>query len=386
MDKVRLGIIGMGNIGRFHAGYLLDGKVDRCELVAVGSTSPHKLESFREKGLKIFGSGEEMIHSGGIDALIIATPHYQHTSLGIAALEAGLHIMVEKPISAHKAAAEKLIAAAKQNDKLVFGAMFQMRSEPRYQKIKKLLDDGELGDIVRINWIDTDWFRSEAYYSSGGWRATWEGEGGGVLINQCLHQLDTFAWLFGMPSRVRGFAQLGRFHNIECEDNVTAYMDFPNGATGVFISSTGEIPGTNRLEIAGNRGKLVLEEDKITFYRNEVPTDEWNKTSQIGFAQPDKWVIDIPFGNADAPHAAYMRNFVEAILDGVPLKAPGAEGIHSIELANTMLYSSLIDDTVELPLDGAAYEARLNELIANSTFKKEVKEVSTEDFTSSFRR
>lgn len=386
MDKVRLGIIGMGNIGKFHAGYLLEGKVSRCELVAVCSTSPHKLESYKDQGLKIYGDGIELIKSGEVDAVLIATPHYQHTELGIAAFEAGVHVMVEKPISAHKADAEKLIAASKSKSDLIFGAMFQMRSEPRYQKIKKLLESGELGEIVRINWIDTDWFRSEAYYSSGGWRATWKGEGGGVLINQCLHQLDTFAWLFGMPTKIRGHAQLGKFHNIECEDNVTAYMEFANGATGVFISSTGEIPGTNRLEIACNRGQLVLEHDKITVIRNEVPTDDWNKTSKIGFAQPDKWTIDIPFGNADAPHAAYLQNFTDAILDGEPLAAPGEEGINSIELANSMIYSALEDKSVDLPLDGAAWESKLRDLIANSKFEKEVVEVSTEDFTSSFRR
>lgn len=386
MDKVRLGIIGLGNIGRFHAGYLLDGKIDRCELTAVCDAFPKAVEAYAEKGLKTFTDGEEFIKSGEVDAVIVATPHFQHTTLGIAAIEAGVHVMVEKPISAHKADAERLIAKSKENPKVVFGGMFQMRSEPRYQKIKKLIDAGELGEIVRINWIDTDWFRSDAYYSSSAWRATWKGEGGGVLINQCLHQLDTFSWMFGMPSKVRGFAQIGQFHNIEVEDNITAYMEFDNGATGVFVSSTGEIPGTNRLEIVGHRGRLVLEHDKLTFVRNEVAADEWNKTSKIGFAQPDQWTIDIPFGDADMPHATYIQNFVNAILDGEPLKVPGEEGINSIELANTMLYSSLTEQTVDLPLDSAAWEGKLNELIEKSNFEKKVVEAPKEDFTKSFRK
>jgi predicted dehydrogenase len=179
MDKVRIGIIGMGNIGRFHAGYLLEGKVSRVELVAVCSTSPHKLEDYKAKGLKVFGDGHELIASGEIDAVIVATPHYQHTSLGIAAIEAGVHVMVEKPISAHKADAEKLIAAAQAKPEVKFGAMFQLRAEPRYAKIRQLLEGGELGDIVRMNWLVTDWFRSNAYYTSSAWRATWKGEGGG---------------------------------------------------------------------------------------------------------------------------------------------------------------------------------------------------------------
>jgi predicted dehydrogenase len=236
MKQTRVGIIGMGNMGRFHADYLLAGKVSRATLTAVGSPSPAKLASYAEKGVKVFGDAEEMIRSGIADAIVIATPHYQHTSLGIAALEAGRHIMVEKPVSAHKADAERLIAAHQKHPGLVFGAMFQLRVEPRYVKLRKLIQSGELGEIVRVNWIITDWYRTEAYYASGGWRATWRGEGGGVLLNQCLHQLDALQWLCGLPARVRGFCQLGRYHNIEVEDNVTIYLEWPNGATGVFVS------------------------------------------------------------------------------------------------------------------------------------------------------
>lgn len=386
MSTVRIGIIGMGNIGKFHADYLLTGKVKRAKLVAVCSTSPQKLESFKEKGVKIWGDAAQLIRSGEVDAVIVATPHYQHTTLGIAAIEAGVHVMVEKPISAHKADAERLIAAAKAHPKVKFAAMFQMRAEPRYTKIRNLIQDGELGKIVRVNWINTDWFRSEAYYSSGGWRATWKGEGGGVLINQCLHNLDMLQWLCGMPARVRGFCQLGRFHEIEVEDNVTVSLEWANGASGVFVSSTGELPGTNRFEICGTRGKIVLEKDTLTFTRNEVAADTWNKTSKIGFARPEVHQIDIPITNAEAPHAVLMQSFVDAILDGTPLNCPGEEGLGSIELANVMLYSSLIGQTVELPMDGAAYEKKLSELIAGSKIEKKVVGISTEDFTKSFTR
>ncbi len=386
MSTVRIGIIGMGNIGKFHADYLLAGKVKRAKLVAVCSTSPQKLESFKEKGVKVWGDAAQLICSGEADAVIVATPHYQHTTLGIAAIEAGVHVMVEKPISAHKADAERLIAAAKAHPKVKFAAMFQMRAEPRYTKIRNLIQDGELGQIVRVNWINTDWFRSEAYYSSGGWRATWKGEGGGVLINQCLHNLDTLQWLCGMPARVRGFCQLGRFHEIEVEDNVTVSLEWANGASGVFVSSTGELPGTNRFEICGMRGKIVLEKDTLIFTRNEVAADTWNKTSKIGFARPEVHQIDIPITNAEAPHAVLMQSFVDAILDGTPLNCPGEEGLGSIELANVMLYSSLIGQTVELPMDGAAYEKKLSELIAGSKIEKKVVGISTEDFTKSFTR
>jgi len=386
MDKVRIGIIGMGNMGRFHANDLLEGKVARGELTAVGSTSPHKLEEYKEKGVQVFGSGEEMIASGTIDALLIATPHYQHTSLGIAALEAGLHIMVEKPISAHKADAERLIAAAEARPELKFGGMFQLRVEPRYQKIRELVQSGELGDLVRVIWVMTDWFRSEAYFQSGGWRATWKGEGGGVLLNQCLHQLDAMQWITGMPSQVRSHVGIGKWHDIEVEDDVTCYMEFANGATGAFITSSGETPGSNRFEIAGTKGRLILENDTLMLTRNEVPSDEWCKTSKIGFQKPETTVKEIPIPSADAAHATLMTNFVNAILDGEALIAPGVEGLGSVELANVMVYSGLLNESVDLPMDGAAWEAKLNELIANSTHEKKVVEVSSEDFAASFRK
>jgi predicted dehydrogenase len=382
--NVRLGIIGMGNMGKHHAEYLLAGKVARAELTAVCSTSPAKLEQY--KTVKIFDDGEKLIRSGTVDAVVIATPHYQHTTLGIAALEAGVHVMVEKPISAHKADAERLLAVRRKHPKLVFGAMFQFRTEPRYTKLKKLIDDGELGDIVRINWIITDWYRTEAYYASGGWRATWKGEGGGVLLNQCLHQLDTLQWLVGMPARVRGFCQIGRFHNIEVEDNVSIFLEWKNGATGVFVSSTGETPGTNRFEIAGTRGKVVLENNKLVFTRNDADMIAFSKSAKTGFAKPDVWNVEIPFENAPSTHATLMQNFVDAILDGVPLIVPGGEGSHSVELANVMLYSSLLNQTVELPMDSAAFEKQLQQLIAESKFEKKVVEISGEDFTKSFHR
>ncbi len=387
MSKVRLGIVGLGNIGKFHTGYLLDKKISRCELTAVSDAFAPSLEPFKSKpGLRCFASCEEMIRSKEIDAIVIATPHFLHTTLGIDALNNGLHVMVEKPVSAHKADAERLFAVAAAHPKQVFAGMFQMRVEPRHQKIRKLIQTGELGALVRVNWIITDWFRTEAYYASGGWRATWKGEGGGVLLNQCLHQLDMLQWLCGMPKTVRGFCQLGRFHNIEVEDNITTYMEWANGCTGTFISSTGEAPGTNRFEIVGTRGKIVLENNKLTFTRNDADMIEFSKTSKSGFAKPEVWNVEIPFENAPNAHATLIQNFVDSILDGTPLIAPGTDGMGSVELANVLLYSSLINQTIELPMDSKAWENKLNELIANSKHEKKVVANAAEDFTKSFNR
>ena len=386
MDEVRIGIIGLGNIGQVHVGNLMDGKVPRGKLTAVGDAIADKLPNYEAKGLKTFDSGEALIGSGEIDALIIATPHFQHTTLGIAALEAGLHVMVEKPISAHKADAERLIAAAAARPEQKFGGMFQLRVEPRYQKIRELVQGGELGDLIRVIWIMTDWFRAEAYYQSGDWRATWKGEGGGVLLNQCLHQLDALQWITGMPSKIRSHVGIGKYHDIEVEDDVTCYMEYANGASGAFITSTGETPGSNRFEIAGTKGRVLLENDKLVLTRNEVASDEWSKTSKIGFQQPETTVEEIPIPGVDNAHAMLMTNFVNAILDGEDLIAPGESGIGSVELANVMVYSGLINETIDLPMDSAAWETKLNDLIANSTHEKKVVEVSNEDFTASYRR
>ena len=376
----------MGNIGRHHASYLLDRKVARCELVAICSTTPAKLESYAGRGVRVWGDGLELIRSGTVDAVLIATPHYDHTSLGIAALEAGLHVMVEKPISAHKADAERLLACADQRPGLVLAGMFQLRVEPRYQKIRRLLESGELGQLVRVNWINTDWFRTEAYYGSGGWRATWKGEGGGVLLNQCLHNLDVLSWLLGPPSRVRGFCGFGRHHAIEVEDEVTAYFEYPGGATGVFVASTAEAPGTNRLEIVGSRGRLVLEDGRLRFARNDGDMLEFSRTAKGGFTKPEIWNVEIPFENAATPHAQLMENFVAAVLDGAPLIAPGRDGLLSVELANAIVFSALEGREMSLPMDAAAWETRLQGLIAGSRHEKKVVAGGSEDFAASFRR
>ena len=189
-----------------------------------------------------------------------------------------------------------------------------------------------------------------------------------------------------MPSKVRSHVGIGRWHDIEVEDDVTCYMEFANDASGAFITSSGETPGSNRFEIAGTKGRLILENDTLTLTRNEVPSDEWCKTSKIGFQKPETTVEEIPIPGADAAHATLMTNFVNAILDGEALIAPGVEGLGSVELANVMVYSGLLNESVDLPMDGAAWEVKLNELIANSTHEKKVVEVSSEDFAASFRK
>jgi predicted dehydrogenase len=366
MKEVRIGVIGLGNMGAVHARCLMEGKVPNAVLGAVGDVEASRLQKFAVPG---FSKPGDLIRSGLIDAVIIATPHFSHTSIGIEALEAGLHVLVEKPISAHKADCERLIAAHRRPEQ-IFAAMFNQRTDPYYRKLRELVQQGELGKIRRINWIVTNWFRSNAYYGSGGWRATWAGEGGGVLLNQCPHNLDLWQWIFGMPQRVRAFCHLGRYHPIEVEDDVTAYLEYDNGTTGVFVTSTGEAPGTNRLEVTADQGRIVIENDKFNFIRNEIPTDEFSRTTTGSFAPPPTWDIEIPLPGHGRQHGEILENFAAAILEGIPLIAPAAEGIYSVELANAMLLSSLEERTLTLPLDSAAFKEVLQEKINQSSAKR----------------
>jgi len=342
-------------------------------------------EQAKEHDVKAYYDAGEMMNSADIDAVLIATPHYAHTPLAKAAFKAGLHVLSEKPIAVHKADAEEMIAVHKEHPELKFAAMFQMRTGDVYKKIKNLLDRGEVGKLMRVNWIITNWFRSQSYYDGGGWRATWEGEGGGVLLNQCPHQLDLFQWFFGMPSKVRAFGSLGKYHNIEVEDDVTAYCEYDEGFSGVFITSTGEAPGTNRLEIIGDKGRVVFENGKLSFDRSVVSVKEFTKTSESGFDLPEIWDVNIPVSGQGA-HKDIITNFADSILNGTDLIAEGEEGINSVELGNSILYSMLNDVTVELPLDSAKYAVQLQDLVDSSTFvKPEVKE-SKGDFASSFNK
>ena len=365
-NKVRLGIVGVGGMGGGHARSLLAGNIKRCELAAVCDAVPVHFEKF--PGIPSFTDFEAMLDSGKVDAVIIATPHYFHTTQGVAALKRGVPVLTEKPIAVHKADAERMIEAWGEH-KPVFAAMFNQRTTPVYKKVKELLADGTFGTLQRVTWVVTDWFRSEAYYGSGSWRATWGGEGGGILVNQCPHNLDIFQWLFGMPQAVTAVCKIGKYHNIEVEDEFHAIFDFANGATGSMIASTGEAPGTNRLEIATDNGRILVESNHLAFTRTVVPISEWSRTSKNGFAQPEKWEVNIPVQGGGDQHNGVLQNFVDAILDGTELIAPAQEGLNSVELANSILYSSFERKTIDLPLDSSAYEAFLQEKIANSRFR-----------------
>ncbi len=385
--KVRIGVVGLGNMGTGHIQWLSE--LENVELAACCDIIPEKAKSFGEKyKVPYFTDAEEMITSGLLDAITIAVPHYSHTPIAISALEHDLHVLTEKPVAVHKNDVLRMIDAHKKHPDKRFAAMFQMRLTPAYVKLRQLIQRGELGKIQRVNWIVTSWFRSQAYYDSGTWRATWKGEGGGVLLNQCPHHIDLFQWFFGMPSSVQAHCAIGKYHNIEVEDDVSAYFEYPDGMTATFITSTGEAPGTNRLEISCDRGRVVLEGNRIEFLRNEIPTEEYKNTTDTIFGTPAYWPIQVPIPGDKYNglyHKELLRNFADSILNGTPLIAHAEEGLNSVELANAMLYSSMTNQTVQMPLNGDDFEAMLHELIRNSKFQKaQSAEKAAEDMSKSF--
>ncbi len=375
MNKIRIGLIGCGSMGNGHAKYLATGEVPNVELTAICDVSVDNLNRTKENlgtqiNVELFCNAQKLLESGSVDAVLIATPHYDHPKLVIAALENGLHVLLEKPAGVYTKDVHRMNAIATKSDK-VFGIMFNQRTHPIHQKLKDMISSDQLGEIKRTNWIITTWYRPQSYFDAGGWRATWAGEGGGVLLNQCPHQLDLWQWICGMPTRVRAFCAFGKYHNIEVEDDVTAYVEYENGATGVFITSTGETPGSNRLEIAGNNGKIVMEDNKLTFWKTDVPERQFNREFKDGFGEPKSKKIEIAIEGEAEGHKGITKNWAEAILNNTPLLAPGTEGIKSLELSNAMLLSSWQDDWVDLPIDDDLFYKKLREQFKNSTSSKD---------------
>ena len=373
MNTVRIGIIGMGGMGGSHATRMKEGRVPNSTLTAVCDVNPARQEWVRQNlapSVAWFDSAEALMDSGAVDAVIIATPHYQHPILSRKALEKGLHVMSEKPAGVFTRNVRELNAFAARQDK-VFGIMFNQRANPAYRKIREMVQSGELGSIKRIVWLVTDWYRPQSYYDNGGWRATWSGEGGAVLLNQDPHQLDLWQWMFGMPKRVRAFMAFGKYHNIECEDDVTAYLEYESGATGLFVTGTGETPGTNRLEISCDMGKIVVEDKKILFWKNEMSEREFNATWKKGFGSPKNALEEVACEEGiDTAHVGILNNWVDAIRTGAPLLSPGIEGINGLTLSNSFHLSQWTDNWVDLPIDEDLFVELLNQRIKESTFVK----------------
>ena len=362
MDEVRLGIIGIGGMGTNHALNIVKGLVPRMRLTAVADINDTRLKWAKEnlpENVKCFSDGREMIDSGECDAVLIATPHYFHPEFVIYALSHGLHAISEKPAGVYTKQVREMNEVAEKSD-MVFAIMFNQRTNCVYRKLHEMIESGELGALKRVNWIITDWYRTQSYYDAAGWKATWDGEGGGVLLNQCPHQLDLLQWLCGLPVKVRAFCHEAKWHNIEVEDDVTAYMEFANGATGVFVTTTGDAPGTNRLELTFEMGKIVCEHDKLIFDRLKVNEREFCKTEPNGFAKPPMERIEIETDGKNEQHVGVLKAFTDRILSGGKLIAEGSEGINGLLLSNAMFLSSWLGKEVSIPFDEDLFLEELN--------------------------
>lgn len=368
MDKIKLGIIGIGNMGTSHSKNILGGLTPEIELAAVADRREVRRQWCREnlpESVTVLTDGKELIDSGLCDAVLIAVPHYEHPELTMYALEKGLHVMCEKPAGVYTKQVRAMNETAEKSDK-VFGMMFNQRTNNLFQKMHEIVHSGELGEIKRVNWIVTDWYRTQIYYDSGEWRATWDGEGGGVLLNQCPHNLDLLQWICGLPCKVHAFCHEGKWHDIEVEDDVTAYLEFANGATGVFVTTTGDAPGTNRFEVTLTGGQLVFENNKLIVKKLEINERDFCKTAKGGFEKPK--VNEEVFERVEViqQHAGVLNAFAGNILHGTPLIADGAEGINGLMLSNAMHLSGWLGQTVELPVDEDLFLEELNKRRAAS--------------------
>lgn len=384
-EKLKVGIIGIGNMGSSHLKNYQDGKMPEIEITAVCDIKKERLDWAKKEFPDIarFDDYDMLLKSGLCDAVLIAVPHYDHPPMAIKALEAGLHVMTEKPAGVYTKQVRQMNEAASKSDK-AFAIMYNQRTNPMYRKAREIVHSGEYGKIKRVNWIITDWFRTQAYYNSGGWRATWSGEGGGVLLNQCPHNLDLWQWICGMPNKIKAVCHVGRWHDIEVEDDVTIYAEYPNGASGVFITTTGDFPGTNRLEITLDRAKLICENNELKMFVAEKATSDVLANSEEGFTKIGGEWKNVELTGENTQHSGVMNAFAEHILHGGELIARGEEGINGLTISNAAFLSSWLDKTIELPIDEDLYYSELKKRIKASKAKTNVTEKINEDMSSTY--
>mgnify|MGYP002545855552 FL=1 len=384
MEKVRLGIIGVGNMGTGHIGNIYGGHCPEVELRAVADINPARLEWMKKKEeevrcrvpslphVELFDDASAMLRSGLIDAVIIAVPHYDHPRYAAEAFRAGVHVMCEKPAGVYTLQVREMIAEADRHPELVFGMMFNQRTNHVYRKMKEIMDSGELGALKRTSWIITNWYRPQAYYDSGAWRATWSGEGGGVLLNQCPHNLDLWQWICGMPQVVDTKMHFGKWHDIEVEDDVTTYVEYENGATGTFITTTGDAPGTNRFEVVCDGGTMVCDGGSLWVTRLDMPESVFTKKNTVAFAAPPCHTEKVETDGQNPQHIGVVNAFAGAILRGEPLVADGREGIRGLMLSNAMHLSAWTGKPVTLPFDEAQFRDLLMEHVRHSRRKENI--------------
>ena len=380
-EKVKLGIIGYGAEGGMYAGFFKNNDErlnDNIELAAVCDNDPAKKAKVAEDfpGLPFFDNYLDLLESGIVNAIVTTVPHYDHCVMGIAALERGIHLLGEKPAGVYTKDVERLIETSKKHPETTFAIFFNQRTNPLYRRVKQKKKKKAIGDLQRATWIITTWWRPQGYYNQSAWRATWGGEGGGVLVNQAPHQLDLLQWICGKPEKVYAKLQYGAGRDIVVENEVNALLDFGNGATGSFITCTNDIVGTDRFEIFGTKGKIIVEDSKklivkqltapeaelsenmdmqdvMRLFMGQVNMEDYVKVTEEEFVTPQ-----------GLQHISVLNNFADHIVNGEPLLANGEEGINGVTLANAMHLSSWLDKEVDYNVDGDLYLAELNKRIA----------------------
>ena len=364
MSEVRFGVVGYGNIGRTHVATLTGGAVERARVTGVVTASDSPLPA----GVIRYATLEDMLNSDTTDVVLIATPTMTHPNLGMSTLAAGRHLIMEKPIAMSVLQARRLVEAVPPG--VQAAVMLNQRYHPVYREIKQIVSSGNLGRIVRFNWIMTGWYRPDVYFRVSSWRGTWPGEGGGALLNQCIHNLDVLQWVLGLPESVVADVRFGKFHEIDVEDEVTAMLSYANGATGVVVASTGEAPGINRLDLVGDRGTLSFDGERLTLEISQQSVAEHCSSTQEMFGVPEFVKQEVPVRAEPNQHACVLQDVVDAVLDGSALATPLAEGMGSVELANAILLSAWEERRVSLPLDPERYQSGLDARVSASGFRE----------------
>ncbi|MBZ8171714.1 Gfo/Idh/MocA family oxidoreductase [Staphylococcus cohnii] len=376
MKKIRLGIIGLGAQGSTYAEFIKAGKIPQIEIGAICDINTEKKSEVEKQypNVPFYNDYIAMLESGDVDAIVTTVPHYLHTDIGKEALQRDIHALLEKPADIYAEKVKEISELAASKPHLTFAIFFNQRTNPLYQKVKSLIDAGEIGNIRRTNWIITTWWRPQAYYDQSSWRATWSEEGGGVLVNQAPHQIDLLQWLCGMPKSVFSNIKYGYQRDLAVDDDVTTILDYGNGATGVFITCTHDIIGTDRLEITGDKGKILVEDSKtITLTRLKESETQmnrnmtWKEAAEIfkgngleNIYEQETLEFESVWGEQ---HMNVLENFAANIIDDTPLIAPGKDGINGVNLVNAIYLSSWTGKEVTVPVNPSEFKNALNKQI-----------------------
>lgn len=363
MNQVRMAVIGTGSMGKKYAQMIAAGSVKDMVLTAVVCRSEANIEWAKEKlnqEVQIFPDADTLYAHGDLfDAVMIVTPHKLHPEMVKQGLLAGKHMFCDKPAGVSMKQCEEMARLAREKD-LKFAMMFHQRMYGKYLRIKELLEQNEIGVIRRVMMENSRYYRTQYYHKSGSWRSSWTGEGGGALINQGQHILDIWQWLVGMPQSVQAVIPFGKYNDFDVDDEATILMEYPDKRTAVFILTTGEGSWTERLEIVGSKGTILLEEDKLTISRYDQDLTEYGKNAQCNAREQMKETLTVEdYPKEKEPYEEMLADFADAILTDGSVAVSGLEGLHALELTNAAYLSAFTGKKISLPMDADEYEKEL---------------------------